>query len=486
MRGGNPLGPLSLPNLNEGYAAVGSNWMSAEDFGAVDINGDGLGSDGFLFFGDFSGTPNDSQSFADRVELLPSYVSVVAASPDVVGVTSGFPEFGSIDNPSLSDGTDEIAGYIFRQDMGINALRDLFTFSINGLVDGQTVRVGVLGGVDGNDDGRFDPLRISIISPDGTMDIAGGLGANPGLANAGWVFFDVTQQGTYTVQASRRTSGGEGGLAVGGVTFDSIVDSNLGGIELLIANDPANPGNLFFSWESDPEFEYDLLSDIDFTDGVIGWPVYNDGSTLFENIPASGTGTTTLSNVARVGDRRFFVLQSRRLARTVVFSTDFENGDGGFSTSDDPAVWALGTPNNIEDGFGGDVRSANSGIDAWGTNLDGPIPPDTTATLSSSEIDLTGLSVSATLSFVENLDLQTGTSGEVWVVDNATGEDIGTAPIYIAIDESISTTGYMPVGPLEFPSDALGQVIRLEFRYMSDNAADFLGWYIDDVTVEGL
>ena len=58
-RGGDPTDIDSLPSLLENYDAVGGDWLSAADFGAVDINGDGLGSDGFLFFGDFTGVAND-------------------------------------------------------------------------------------------------------------------------------------------------------------------------------------------------------------------------------------------------------------------------------------------------------------------------------------------------------------------------------------------------------------------------------------------
>ena len=486
VRGGDPLDINSLPSLLENYAAVGANWMSAAEFGEVDINGDGLGSDGFLFFGDFSGTPNDTLTFENRVESLPSYVSVATSPSDVTGVTSGFASFGSIDNPNLTDGSDQIAGYVFSEAEGLNNFRNLLNFTVNGLEFAQVVRVGILAGIDGNEDGRFDPSRIRIVAPDGTMVTRGGLGANPGLVNAGWVFIDITQQGDYSVQVTRRTSGGEGGAAIGGVTFDSIIDLGVDAPVLCIENDPANPGALFFSWESFPGQEYDLLSGTDLTIAPANFDVYNDGTTLFENIPASGTGTTTLSNVARVDETRFFVLQARMLPLPEIFATDFESGAAGFFTNDVPAVWELGTPNSPAGALGGTIQAANSGDNAWGTDLDGFIPANTTVVLSSPAFDLTEVSSTANLFFSENLDLEENTMGEVWVVDDATGADIGDAPIYTAIDLDVTSAGFASVGPLELPGEALGETIRFEFRYTSGNAADFLGWYIDDVRLEGL
>ena len=312
-RGGDPTDIDSLPSLLENYDAVGGDWLSAADFGAVDINGDGLGSDGFLFFGDFTGVGNDALTFADRVESLPTYVSAVTAGARFDRVTSGFAGYGMIDNPLTLDGTDQIAGLAATDGGALNANLEILTFEVSGLSEGQTVRVGVLGGVHNDDSGILDSDLIRIENPDGTGSESGELRANPGQVNAGWVFFDVTQEGTYRVLTSSRSSTASSGL--GGLTFDSFRDSSLDLI-FRVENDPTDANSLLFTWESRAGFEYDILSNTDLTIPVSSWEVYNDGSTLFENIAASGTGVNTEAGVARSGAVRFFSLQETAIPPT--------------------------------------------------------------------------------------------------------------------------------------------------------------------------
>ena len=471
----------SLPNLTAGYDAFGSNWLSAADFGEFDINGDGLGSDGFLFFGDFTGVANDALTFADRVESLPPYVSAVNQGVGFDRVTSGFANYGSIDNPITLDGTDQIAGFAITDGGGLSANLNILTFEVSGLAANQVIRVGILGGIHGEESGLFDPDLIQLSSPDGTNQNRGGLGPNPGFVNAGWVFFDVTQEGTYIVRSSARSQTASSGI--GGLTFDSTID--LSGVvlpELCVENDPGDSNSLMFSWDSSAQFEYSILSNTDLTIPISSWPVYDDGSTVYGNIAASGTGSNTLSGVGRVGATRFFVLQETAVAPTVIFTTDFELDNGGFFTNDPAISWEYGMPNAT--GAGGNIDTANSPFNAWGTDLDAAYPINTTMTLSSPVIDLTSFSI-ATLSFAENLDLENGVTGEVWAVDSVTGADLGTEPIYSVNDADINTTGWMNVPPQDLPSQALGNSIRLEFRITSGTDATFLGWYIDDVTVEG-
>ena len=482
LNDGDPTDSNSLPDLSAGYDAFGSNWLSAADFGTVDINGDGLGSDGFLFFGDFTGVANDALTFADRRESLPTYVSAVTQGGGVDRVTSGFANYGSIDNPVTLDGTDQIAGFAITDGGGIFANLDILTFEVSGLAVNQVVRVGILGGIHGEESGLFDPDLIQLSSPDGINQNRGGLGPNPGFVNAGWVFFDVTQEGTYTVRSSARSQTASSGI--GGLTFDSAID--LSGVvlpALCIETDPDDPNSLMFTWDSSARFLYNIISDTDLSIPTSSWAVYDDGSTVYGGIAASGTGSNTLTGVARVGETRFFALQEVAVPSTVIFTTDFEAGDdGGFFTNDPAISWEYGTPTAT--GPGGNINTANSGTSAWGTDLDAAYPASTTMTLSSPVIDLTGFSI-ATLSFAENLDLENGVTGEVWAVDSDTGADLGTEPIYSVNDADIATTAWMPVSPQDLPSEALGNVIRLEFRVTSGTDATFLGWYIDDVTVEG-
>jgi hypothetical protein len=64
-----------------------------------------------------------------------------------------------------------------------------------------------------------------------------------------------------------------------------------------------------FTWDSLTGSQYDLLSSTDLATPISTWDVFNDGVTTYEDIPASGTGTNTLTGVAPIGTRRFFALR---------------------------------------------------------------------------------------------------------------------------------------------------------------------------------
>ena len=81
--------------------------------------------------------------------------------------------------------------------------------------------------------------------------------------------------------------------------------SSLSTLELEISQ---SNGALDFSWNSTPGLQYDLRSATSLEGDPATWPIFNDGTTLFENIAASGSGVTSLSNVALVDEVRFFVV----------------------------------------------------------------------------------------------------------------------------------------------------------------------------------
>ena len=488
--------PADSDSPNGGYAASGSDWLSADAFGAFDINGNGLGDDGFIFFGAFDGIGDGGEAFTENVTQLPTYVSSIDPGSDAGGVdgsasvVSGFAGYGEIDDPNLLDGTNQIAGFVNTGNISNTAqagdIFEILTFDV--VATGNTIRVGVLGGIERSANGAWDPTAITLSGPNGfsvTEDNNGaGLAADPDGVNAGWVFFDITEGGTYTVIATYRGGAGGRGTGIGGLTFDS--DSS--GLTLCVESDPNDSNSLAFEWESQAGFEYSLVSNTDLSIPVSSWDVYNDGSTTFENIAASGTGTNTLTGVARVGQVRFFALQEIAILPTVLFSSDFDTDNGGFTTVNKGtgSVWEWGIPNGS--GLGGAIVSANSAPNCWGVELNGFYAAGTNACLRSPVIDLTNVTISGNLTFAENLDVQnSNTTVEVWVIDDTTDAEIGTEPVYVSSDPDEDSTGWAPSPIISLPSEALGQPIRLEWRQNGDSSSnDFLGWYIDDVEVSGL
>jgi hypothetical protein len=69
-----------------------------------------------------------------------------------------------------------------------------------------------------------------------------------------------------------------------------------------------NGTNFDFEWNSQPGKVYDLVTSTDLTIPIADWPIYNDGETLYENIPAIGT-TTSLAEVPSATARRFFAIR---------------------------------------------------------------------------------------------------------------------------------------------------------------------------------
>ena len=63
-----------------------------------------------------------------------------------------------------------------------------------------------------------------------------------------------------------------------------------------------------FSWPSQEDKVYDLLTSTDLADSISEWPIYHDGETLYEAIP-SGGDTTTLTAVPSPDPRRFFAVR---------------------------------------------------------------------------------------------------------------------------------------------------------------------------------
>ncbi|WP_411847014.1 hypothetical protein AAFN60_06020 [Roseibacillus persicicus] len=274
---------------------------------------------------------------------------------------------------------------------------------------------------------------------------------------------------------------------------------------ILITADTVDPvilsvsqvaGALDFSWESTAGYQYDLLSSTDLSTPPSEWLVHDDGAGLLEDIAASGTGTNSLVGVALSGEQRFFTLREEEVAPTVLLTADFEASDGSFTMTNKGtgSPWEFGLPDS--EGPGGVVAGGSSGTTAWGTSLgDASTPesgsagfyePGTSTCLSTPVLDLTAFTISATLGFSQNMDFPADDTAEVYVVSDTTGEVIGTGAIFQAEDMDVNETDWETVSGIELPAEALGQAVRIEFRFSGDGGPtnDFLGWYIDDVSVE--
>lgn len=472
--GSDPTDDTDFPGP-QGYDIASSNWLSADEFGTFDINGDGLGSDGFIFFGAFDGISDGGEPFAEHVASLPAYATVSPGS-DFAGVASGFAGYGSIDDPNLLDGTDQIAGFANTGNISGTAdtgdIFEMLTFELTGS-EGSIVRVGVLGGVA---NASFDPSSIAITGPNGFSESVTGLGGNPGSIGAGWVFFDVSGDGVYSVIAGYPTpdiTSDPRGTGIGGLTFDSIAGS---GICLDVEG---VGGDLVFTWENQSGKLYDILSNTDLSTAPSTWSVWQ------ADIVADASGTN-METYARPSDaKRFFALVEKDVPP--LFSEDFEADNGGFTFDTGAGTdWAYGDPDSI--GAGGSVTAGNGGsVNCWGTDIGNPgfyANPTTESCLRSAVIDLTGVAA-AQLTFAQALDLNGADTVMLNIIDDTTDAVIA-ANILTITDTDINAANWETVGPVTIPAVALGQAVRIEWCLDGTGGAtnDFMGWYIDDVTVK--
>ena len=227
---------------------------------------------------------------------------------------------------------------------------------------------------------------------------------------------------------------------------------------------------LEFKWESADGKLYNLRSEIDPSAAEpIDWPIFGGHSDLAATPPEN---TLTIPMPADL--TRLFVVEGFPAPPVSVFSDDFEGGQGGWTTGTEGAVgtmWELGLP-----GVG--PAEANSPTSCFGTNLTADYAADADVWLRSPPIDLTNTG-GATLNYVEWRDIEAAfDSGRVVVLDATDNSEIAE------IEDSIDgfSNGWENVSR-QIPPAALGKVIKIEFRFQSDNIENFPGWYIDDVSV---
>ncbi|MDB4500897.1 lamin tail domain-containing protein [Akkermansiaceae bacterium] len=235
---------ISIHGSSTNYTETGGNWLT---MGVNDIDGSGgLGSDGWIFFGDFNGSSQGGQPFSLHVKSTPSYIGSFSQGANFLSIAEDFSGYGQIDNPNLLNGSNQTAGFALATTGSAGASNEVVTFTVTSLPAGTTARVGVLAGIESNTDGRWDPTSITLTEGANSAAVGNHVGsplpANPGNSNTGWAFFNIDSNGTYQVFATKRLSGQ--GVGIGGLTFDSVASSDL-------ADPTSNDGDVIGdNWET--------------------------------------------------------------------------------------------------------------------------------------------------------------------------------------------------------------------------------------------
>ena len=105
----------------------------------------------------------------------------------------------------------------------------------------------------------------------------------------------------YSIDLVDAAHGGWGWVAMDSLTFTLRRPP-------LILSIAQSGDDLEFEWNSQSGMQYSLLSSTDLSTDQEAWLPYDDGTTIYQNIAASGTGTNILSGVAKNGPVRFFAV----------------------------------------------------------------------------------------------------------------------------------------------------------------------------------
>ncbi len=293
-----------------------------------------------------------------------------------------------------------------------------------------------------------------------------------------WAEFNDEMRAGFSYQTN--ASGGDLSIASVSLTGDAPLSDPLG-LDVQNVN-----GQLEFSWVSSPGKRYNLRSVTDPSSSAPkDWPIY-DGQTDIRATPDINSLTVPLS----ADLERFFVVEEFPAPPVTVLAENFDDADPGWTTGFDGAdtlmntVWQLGDPTG---GAASGPTAANSAPNCYGTNLSANYGLSSNTWLRSPSIDLTS-AVGATLTFQHWVDIDDFVPEEAGTLRVLDASVLPGTVTELAVVEA-SITGINLDGWAEFsaelPAAAIGQLISLEFVFVSDDDGDFdsSGWYIDDVLI---
>lgn len=267
----------------------------------------------------------------------------------------------------------------------------------------------------------------------------------------------------------------------------TIASDDAGNVPTLDNSDP-NFFKFVFKRRDDAALDSNTKIVVEYGSDLSGWrntTVHGviDGVTTDASVDLGGgfhQVTVSIPKTLAVGGKLFARLGVSGLPVTLL-SENFEDDDGGFTVNTvGGTAWAHGVVNSPTPPEGA-VIAGNSGTKCWGTNLTGGYVASTDTSLRSSIINLAGVA-SAKLSFALAIDASTGHTLTVNVIDDTTDAVIANV-IPATGDANTNNANWANIGPVAIPGAALGQQVRIEWRFVGNGDGGFNGAYIDDVKV---
>ena len=275
-----PTDAITIYGSTNSYQDIGGNWQTLSDDSIN--NGGYLGSDGYVFFGSFNGsyTSITSPTFGLYIAHLPAYVTSLVAGTNYGGVMQNS-SYALMDSPLLTNSLEVPASIVWGSGSP-SGNQQLLQFTVTGLLSGTVVRVGVMADVDGSKNKPQNPASITLSQGTNSATVGNAavspLPENPmmGVANgSGWVFFDITTNGTYAVSAAELP--GSTAVGIAGLTFDSYVtssNSSMAQVSLPNLSSKITSNKITLSWPS----------------SFLGWSLQMQTNSL-----ASGLGTNWIT-----------------------------------------------------------------------------------------------------------------------------------------------------------------------------------------------
>lgn len=330
------------------------------------------------------------------------------------------------------------------------------------------------------DGDSVEPFTFSMTitrASENTVDLVSRLAGGDGDLDEEFALEDVaTTLFTYTTHGW--LFGGTSGVDQAAFSDVEVTVSSPARPELQVSRNP-DTGRLALRWTSQPGMLYTLRSAADPASAPpADWPVFDTKEGLEAMPPENQLELDLPADTAR-----FFVVEEFPKPPVVAYSENFDGGDPGWTTGFGAADTQQNTRWERGDPTGGSPTgppAARSGTNCYGTSVASDYGFSSDIWLRSpGTIDLT-TATEATLVFQQFRDIEPlFDRGFVRVLrasdDSQLGPDL--------LDPTDGTGTAWEQAIVTLPAEALGEVVKLEFRFQSDDVGNQAGWYIDDVEV---
>lgn len=172
-----------------------------------------------------------------------------------------------------------------------------------------------------------------------------------------------------------------------------------------------------------------------------------------------------------------------------IFTTDFESGDAGFTSSGTGNQWARGTPTAVP------ITTANSGTNCFKTNLTGIYGASSVQDLLSPNINLSGVSGPIFVEWAMNYQIENASFDHAYVEVRVAGQPATAVRLWEWMGATMQASVGNPTTTIQSATgwglhraridSFAGQTIEVLFHFDSDTTVQLCGLAIDDVRVFG-